>query len=137
MAVYNAVVIPTLLYASETWTTYRRHLDTLEKFHQRCLRSILNISWEDRRTNVSVLKAAKATSIEAHIIKSQLRWTSADTFHSVERRADSDRTGVLGRQPSSDPSPRILIDQDLIFPLTKSAYCETNKEFVKWYSVLG
>ncbi|XP_076031048.1 uncharacterized protein LOC143019264 [Oratosquilla oratoria] len=73
MAVYNAVVIPTLLYASETWTTYRRHLDTLEKFHQRCLRSILNISWEDRRTNVSVLKAAKATSIEAHIIKSQLR----------------------------------------------------------------
>ncbi|XP_076034554.1 uncharacterized protein LOC143021149 [Oratosquilla oratoria] len=75
MAVYNAVVIPTLLYASETWTTYRRHLDTLEKFHQRCLRSILNISWEDRRTNVSVLKAAKATSIEAHIIKSQLRWS--------------------------------------------------------------
>ncbi|XP_076068416.1 uncharacterized protein LOC143040860 [Oratosquilla oratoria] len=75
MAVYNAVVIPTLLYASETWTTYRRHLDTLEKFHQRCLRSILNISWEDRRINVSVLKAAKATSIEAHIIKSQLRWS--------------------------------------------------------------
>ncbi|XP_076067758.1 uncharacterized protein LOC143040564 [Oratosquilla oratoria] len=75
MAVYNPVVIPTLLYASETWTTYRRHLDTSEKFHQRCLRSILNISWEDRRTNVSVLKAAKATSIEAHIIKSQLRWS--------------------------------------------------------------
>ncbi|XP_076041829.1 uncharacterized protein LOC143025712 [Oratosquilla oratoria] len=75
MAVYNAVVIPTPLYASKTWTTYRRHLDTLEKFHQRCLRSILNISWEDRRTNVSVPKAANATSIEAHIIKSQLRWS--------------------------------------------------------------
>ncbi len=32
MSVYKAVVIPTLLYASETWTTYQRHLRTLEKF---------------------------------------------------------------------------------------------------------
>ena len=44
MMVYKAVVIPTLLYASETWTPYHHHLKTLEKFHQRCLRSILKIS---------------------------------------------------------------------------------------------
>ncbi len=75
MRVYKAVVIPTLLYASETWTTYRRHLKTLEKFHQRCLRSILNVSWEDRRTNTSVLKEAETSSIEALVIKSQLRWS--------------------------------------------------------------
>ena len=76
MLVYKAVVIPALLYASETWTTYRRHLKALEKFHQRCLRSILNISWEDRRTNISMLKEAKMTSIEAFVIKNQLRWSS-------------------------------------------------------------
>ena len=75
MPVYKAVVISTLLYASETWTTYRRPLKALEKFHQRCLRSILNISWEDRRTNISVLKEAKTTSIEAFAIKNQLRWS--------------------------------------------------------------
>ena len=73
--VYKAVVIPTLLYASETWTAYRQHLKTLENFHQRCLRSILKISWENRKTNVSVLNEAKTTSIEAYIIKNQLRWT--------------------------------------------------------------
>ena len=71
---YKAVVIPMLLYASETWTTYHQHLKTLENFHQRCLQNILNISWEHRRTNVSVLNEAKATSIEVNIIKNQLRW---------------------------------------------------------------
>ena len=73
--VYKAIVITTLLYASETWTTYRRHLKTLEKFHQRCLRNIMNVSWEDRRTNVSVLEEAQLTSIEALIIRNQLRWS--------------------------------------------------------------
>ena len=72
--VYKAVVISTLLYTPETWTTYRQHLKTLENFHQRCLRSILKISWENRKTNVSVLNEAKTTSIEAYIIKNQLRW---------------------------------------------------------------
>ena len=67
-------MIPTLLYASETWTTYRQHLKTLENFHQRCLRNILKISWENRKTNISVLNEAKTTSIEAYIIKNQLRW---------------------------------------------------------------
>ena len=75
MAVYKAVVLPTLLYASETWTTYRRHLKILEKFHQRCLRSILRISWDDYRTNLSVLEEGKTTSIEAIIIRNQLRWS--------------------------------------------------------------
>ena len=72
--IYTAIVIPMLLYPSEIWTTYLRHLKTLENFHQRCLRNILNINWEDRRTNVSLLNEAKATSIEVNIIKNHLRW---------------------------------------------------------------
>ncbi|XP_076045668.1 uncharacterized protein LOC143027905 [Oratosquilla oratoria] len=75
LMVYRAVVIPTLLHASETWTPYRHHLKTLENFHQRCLRKILNISWEDRRTNLSILQEAKTTSIEACTTKKQLRWS--------------------------------------------------------------
>ncbi|XP_076057287.1 uncharacterized protein LOC143034827 [Oratosquilla oratoria] len=35
----------------------------------------LAFSWEDRRTNVSVLQEAKMTSIEAYVIKGQLRWS--------------------------------------------------------------
>lgn len=73
--VYRAVIIPTLLYASETWTPYRRHIRQLEKFHQRCLRSIMHIKWQDHIDNVTVLNRACACSIESLLTKQQLRWT--------------------------------------------------------------
>ncbi len=58
VSVYNAVVIPTLIYSAETWTTYRRHIQKLETFHQRCLRRIFRIHWRERRTNISILQQA-------------------------------------------------------------------------------
>ena len=44
IAVYNACVVSTLLYGSETWTTYARQERRLNSFHMRCLRRILGIS---------------------------------------------------------------------------------------------
>ena len=72
--VYRAVVLTTLFYGSETWVTYRSHIRLLERFHQRCLRTILNIHWSDFITNVEVLEQAEVSSIEAMILKYQLRW---------------------------------------------------------------
>ena len=72
--VYSAVVVTTLLYGSESWVTYRHHLRLLERFHQRCLRTILGIHWSDFVTNVEVLEQAEVLSIEAMLMKSQLRW---------------------------------------------------------------
>ena len=43
--VYRAFVISSLLYTSETWTTYARHLKRVERFHQKCLRHILHLQW--------------------------------------------------------------------------------------------
>ena len=73
-AVYIAVVLSDLLYGCETWTAYRRHIKQLEQFHQRCLRSILNIRWFHKISNVQVLQRANLTSIEATLSLSQLRW---------------------------------------------------------------
>ena len=73
-SVYRAVVLTILLYGSEWWVTYRHHLRLLERFHQRCLRSILNIHWSDYITNVEVLQQAGITSVEAMLMKTQLRW---------------------------------------------------------------
>ena len=75
LKVYNAVVLSSLLYGCETWTLYRRHINQLEQFHQRSLRSIMRIKWQDRITNLEVLDRANATSIEAKLIQAQLRWT--------------------------------------------------------------
>ena len=37
LKVYKGVVLPTLLYACETWTVYQRHVKKLNHFHLRCL----------------------------------------------------------------------------------------------------
>ena len=43
MKVYATVVLQSLLYGYQTWTTYARHVHRLEAFHQHCLRRILGI----------------------------------------------------------------------------------------------
>ena len=45
MVVYNACVVSTLMYGSETWTTYARQEKRLNSFHLRSIRRILGISW--------------------------------------------------------------------------------------------
>jgi len=75
LKVYIAVVLSSLLYGCETWTLYRRHMKQLEQFHQRSLRSIMRVRWQDRITNQEVLDRANSTSIEAMILKTQLRWS--------------------------------------------------------------
>ena len=75
ISVHRTVVLTALLYGSESWVTYRHHLRLLERFHQRCLRVILNIHWSDYVSNVEVLEQAEITSIEVILLKSQLRWS--------------------------------------------------------------
>ena len=45
--VYTAVAVSTLLYDAETWVLYRKQMRLPERFHQRCLHSILGIKWQD------------------------------------------------------------------------------------------
>ena len=75
LKVYKAVVLTSLLYGCETWTLYRKHIKQLEGFHMRSLRSIMDIRWQDKVTNLQVLDRANAVSIEALLFKAQLRWT--------------------------------------------------------------
>ena len=58
MKVYQACVLSTLLYGSETWTLYSRQERRLNAFQTRCLRRLLGITWQDRITNVEVLSRA-------------------------------------------------------------------------------
>ena len=74
LKVYQACVLSTLMYGSETWTTYARQETKLNVFHMRCLRRILNITWKDKITNSEVLRIAKSTTMYAMLSKRRLRW---------------------------------------------------------------
>ena len=74
LKVYNAVVIPSLIYGCEFWILRRRYIKKPENFHMRAFRSILGICWQGHVANLEVLDRAESTSIESILIKAQLRW---------------------------------------------------------------
>ena len=56
--VYISVVLPTLLYAFETWSVYQRHAKRLNHFYTSCGRKRLTIKCQDRIQYTEVLKRA-------------------------------------------------------------------------------
>ena len=74
LSVYEACVLTILLYGSETWKTYRQHVNLLERFHQNCIHKILNIEWRSYTPDNVVLERASSTSIEQRLILNQMRW---------------------------------------------------------------
>ena len=67
--VYRAVVLTSLLYGSETWVLHRRQIRLLERFQQHCLRSIMNIKWQDYITNNAVFDRAGIPSVENTLLQ--------------------------------------------------------------------
>jgi len=51
-----ALVMSVLLYGAETWTLLAADIGTLEAFHMKCQRQMLNIHWWDHITNAEVLQ---------------------------------------------------------------------------------
>lgn len=74
MAVYSACVVSTLLYGSETWTTYARQERKPNSFHLRSIRHILEFTWQDRVTIAEVLSQASLFSVFTLLGQRRLRW---------------------------------------------------------------
>ena len=73
--VYRALVLSALLYPSEPFTLYRRHIRRLTSAQLRHWRTILGISWQDHVSNVEVLDMARLSSVEDILTEFQLRWS--------------------------------------------------------------
>ncbi|KOB70029.1 putative RAD50-like protein [Operophtera brumata] len=72
--VYKAIILPILLYATETWCLYKGDTKRLDVFHMKCLRSILRIKWQDRVPNTDILRRTELSGMEALLMQGQLRW---------------------------------------------------------------
>ena len=73
LKVYRAIVLPTLLYACETWTVYQRHAKKLNHFHTTRLRRLMAIKWQDKIPDTEVLARANMPSIHTILMQTQLR----------------------------------------------------------------
>lgn len=66
-----------LLYGYEIWTPYVRCIKHLERFYQRCIRSIMKTPWTSFLPDSEVLQRVGTSSTESRIINHQLRWSGS------------------------------------------------------------
>jgi len=71
---YNSIVLPTALYACETWKRTASIAHKIDVFHQRCLRRILRISYRDHVTNEEVLRRAKSNPLSSTVTERRLKF---------------------------------------------------------------
>ena len=58
LRLYKTLVVPVLLYGSETWKMNKGDDKTVNVFHNRSLRKILRIRWQDRVSTKELLERA-------------------------------------------------------------------------------
>ena len=75
MRIYRSVIVPVLLYASETWRLLGKDVDRLEVFQMQCLREISGVSMRDRLRNEDIRrKCHEQPPVKELIRSSRLRW---------------------------------------------------------------
>ena len=91
---FRALVVPVLLYGSETWTLTVALERRLNSFCTRTLRRIMGYRWDDFVPNVRLLREAGMSATTVAITKRQLRLL-----------------GHVARFPESDPVRKILSEE--------------------------
>ena len=77
--VYNAVVLPTLLYGAEMWTVKADSVRRMRGFHNHCIRSMLGVSrlqqWTEKISSRELAETIGMTESIAEILRRhRLRW---------------------------------------------------------------
>ncbi|KAL1447452.1 hypothetical protein WDU94_015565 [Cyamophila willieti] len=74
LKIYETVILSTLLYASESWTLTEAHQKRLNRFHIRCLKSIMKVHWKEYVPDEVILERAEMLSVDNLIRIRRLKW---------------------------------------------------------------
>jgi len=70
----SSVVLPTAIYAGETWTSVAKTRRMLDVFNRRCLWNILGISWKDHVSNEELFERTKVDNLHDTVDKRRRRF---------------------------------------------------------------
>ncbi|CAI5689735.1 unnamed protein product [Oreochromis niloticus] len=73
LRLFNSIVIPTAIYASETWKVSACINSNLDVFQQRCLRRILRIRYTDHITNEEILRRSGTVKLHNIVARKRLQ----------------------------------------------------------------
>ena len=104
---YNAILLPTVLYSSEAWKSTVSLNKKLDVFHQRCLRKILKISYRDHITNEEVLRRAKSKTLHETVITSRIKLAGHILRLPAEHHPNTGMTRVPSGGKRNRGRPRI------------------------------
>ncbi|BHF75455.1 hypothetical protein SprV_0501855100 [Sparganum proliferum] len=104
LKMYTAVILPTLLYGTETWTVYTEQARRLNHFHLSCLRRILRLNWQDRIPDTDMLERTGILSIYTMLRQMQLRWSGhlAAVSHITNPDTTTDTTPTASDSSDED-----------------------------------
>lgn len=72
--VFNSCIIPAMTYGAETWTLSSQAERKLAATQRKMERSMLNITYRDRKTNTWIRKKTKVTDIISTVRQMKWRW---------------------------------------------------------------
>lgn len=106
--VYVACILSALLYACETWAPSMNNIKSLERFHQRSLRRILNIDWTMCVPDTDILEKVDLHSVQSMIHSHRLRWVGKLVRMQSSRTPKQVFYGglVKGKRPAHGPKYR-------------------------------
>ena len=87
LQLYNAILLPTAFYASETWKSTAAISKRLNVFHQKYLRKILKISYLDHITNEEVLRRAQSRPLQQIVTERRVKFAGHILRMSEDRPA--------------------------------------------------
>ena len=101
--VYNSCVLPAMTYGAETWTLTKQAQNKLAAAQTKMERSMLNITYKDRRPNIWVRERTKLIDIIYTVRKMKWSWAGHITTDGPRASPLGDhmtRKDVKGDQPS-------------------------------------
>ena len=80
--VYNSCVLPAMTYGAETWTLTKQAQNKLAATQTKIARSMLNITYNDSKTNIWVRERTKVIDIINTVRK--MKWSRAGHIHRLK-----------------------------------------------------
>ena len=107
MKVFNAIVLPVLMYGATAWALTRTEEARLDAFEMGMLRSIVGVRWDDFVRNVDIREMLSQPPVSLKLRKARMKW-----FGHLERMSDErqvkriSQAEMQGRRPAGRPRTR-------------------------------
>ena len=107
MKIFNAIVLPVLMYGATTWSLTRTEGRRLDAFEMRMLRTIIGVRWDDFVRNDDIRERLCQPPVSMKLRRARMKW-----FGHVERMGEERQVKRImnaemeGRRPVGRPRTR-------------------------------